>query len=146
MAWVAITETMLTEALSSLELEAYRSSGLATGQADPVANTILRAVEEVRGYVAAGGNTLGADGTVPERLLDAALSIIRYRVLTRLPLDVSQDRRTARDDAYQLLRDVAARRFLIEQPVTADTEESAKPLPKISVRDTFLDRAKQEGI
>jgi hypothetical protein len=148
MAWVSITEAMVAERLAGPELAAYKSAALGTGQTNPLPNIITRAVDEVRGYIAAcRANTLGEAGTIPEKLLDAALAVIRYRLISRLPVTLTQSRIDEKDDALRLLKEVAACRFAVEEPTTASTEALSGKSPRWTERtDREFTRTSQDGI
>lgn len=148
MAWLAITEDFVKTKLSGPELNALRTAALAEGQADPLAEIIEDVVKEVRGYVAGcKANTLGAGLTVPDKLKTATMSRIRFELATRLPVKtlLTDDRRTANQDAIKLLTRVAECGFAIEEPLTADTEKLATYTPKIIERCREFTREDQAG-
>jgi phage gp36-like protein len=117
--WIAISESAVRSTLAAAELSALRTVQLAAGQMDPLAEIIERTVDEVRGYVAANPlNRVGAAGTIPGELEAAALALVRYRLVTRLPLKtlLTEARKDEQRDAITLLRDVAGGRFAILPP------------------------------
>ena len=119
MAWITLTEDNVRERLSWPELSAFKTWHLKAGQDDPVPETIVRVVNEVRGYVSGcARNVLGPAGTIPDSLADAALSLMRWRLATRLPgasqALLDESRKQEYDDALRLLRDVARCNFGIE--------------------------------
>ncbi len=148
MAWIAITESYVQGRLSGPELTAVKTAALAQGQSNPVTDAIVRVVDEMRGYIAAGGVTLGAGNTIPEKLLDAALAMIRYRICTRIPAAglLTEARKNEYDGALRLLERVADGKFLVEEPTTADTESSGSPSPQVEDRTLTMDRSSQDGI
>jgi len=124
MSWIAITEEDLLTRMSGSELEAFRAAGLTEGQGDPIATIILAVVEEIRGYIAAGGYTLGLPETIPVRLASAALDRIVWEVMKRpgaTIMDTNDARKEANEAALRLFREVAAGRFAIEDPATGET-------------------------
>jgi phage gp36-like protein len=128
MAWQTITESNVQTKLAGAELTALQSSALATGQASPLAETITTVIDEIRGYIAANhANTLGTAGTIPSKLVSAAVVIIRYRLCTRLPVKSLLDENRVREyqDAIKLLERVADGKFSIEDPSTG-TENAAQ--------------------
>lgn len=135
MAWQEITVETLKTRNAGAEVTALQESALADGQADPVLQIIRMVTDEVRGYCAAGGITLGEGDTVPSRLVLAAINRIRYEAATRIPggalLDA--DRRAANDAATRLLERVADGKFTVEEPETADAEVSAGGKSGISI-------------
>ena len=124
MSWISITSSDVKVKLTGAELAALQSAALASGQSDPLPDIISQVSDEVRGYIAANrSNTLGAAGTIPQKLLSAALSIIRYRLATRLPVKslLTEDRVKENEQAIRLLEQVAADKFAIEDPVSGET-------------------------
>jgi phage gp36-like protein len=123
MSWSAITATEVKTRLTGAELTALQTVALASGQTDPLVEIIEQVVDEVRGYISANtSNTLGASGTVPSKLISAALAIIRYRLCTRLPVKslLTEDRVKENEAAIRLLEQVAAGKFAIEDPNSGD--------------------------
>jgi hypothetical protein len=150
MAWRAITETDLLQRISGDELEALRASALDDDQTDPVAEHISQTTELVRGYIAAcSRNELGADGTIPERLIRAACDLLVVDVSSRsagLLIDLNDTRKAARDAAIRLLEQVAACRFAIEQPDDAGDDSPETPAPSMYDKTLYFSRAAQDGV
>ena len=148
MAWISITTDDVKTRLAGAEVTALQSAALAAGQTDPLPEIIAQVVDEVRGYVAAAGATLGAAGTIPQKLLSAALAIIRYRICTRLPVKsfLNEDRVRENDAALRLLEKVADRKFLVEEPTVADTEVGGGPGPSFNEKTRTFDGDSQDGI
>jgi len=125
MAWVTLTEDHIRSRLAAAELTSLKSVETVAGQ-DVLADLIGQVTDEVRGYVeACSVNSLGADGTIPERLLVAAGNLVRYRLLNRLPLNAPallEERRSEYRDAVQVLRDVAGCRFRVD-----DADPTSEP-------------------
>jgi phage gp36-like protein len=123
MTWITITASDVKTRLTGVELTALQSVALASGQADPLDEVVSQVIDEVRGYVAANPkNTLGDAGTIPPKLLSAALAIIRYRLATRLPVKsiLTEQRVKENEAAIRLLERIADNKFAIEDPVTGD--------------------------
>jgi hypothetical protein len=137
--WNAIQESDLLTVLAGPELSAYRSAALAANQPDPVAAQVANVTNLVRGYIAGWlANTLGPEGTIPDKLLSTALDILVVKIPSRCGGVVpSPVRAEALDSAMALLKDVAAGRFKLEVPApgTATTEQIATVAPTISSRD-----------
>jgi len=53
MAWIAITNNDVLNALNNAEANAHRTVGLGPGQTDPLPSIIVYVTEEVRGYIRA---------------------------------------------------------------------------------------------
>lgn len=117
MGWNALTESDIKSRLAAAELTALKTVETVAGQ-DVVADLISQVTDEIRGYVSACSiNSLGADGTIPDRLKTAAVNLIRYRLLNRLPIktpSLMDERREEYKDSIQQLRDVAACRFHVD--------------------------------
>ncbi len=147
MSWITITEAYVQTKLAGAELIALKTSALASGQSDPVAEIITQVTNEIRGYVAANHeNTLGAAGTIPEKLLSAAVAIIRFRSATRLPVKtfLTDDRVREYEAAIRLLERVADAKFSIEDPVSG--EESVGAIEQTSAPVRRATRATLEGL
>lgn len=131
MSWITLTESDVLEKMASAELDACREMALADDQADPLNGAIAEIVQEVRGYVGTK-YTLSEGDTIPVKLRGPALVLIRDRLLSRFPVQINtnEDRGKQVDAALQLLRDVAAGKFLID---VADTPISGEMASASSV-------------
>jgi len=121
MAWIELTESLLEDRLTADELSALKTVSV-SGSATPLADVVSGVTNEIRGYCSAGGYPRGAGATIPDELLEAAVAISRYRLIVRLPAQkmlMTEDRRTEKNDAIQMLRDlVATGKLGIEDPAT----------------------------
>lgn len=149
MPWQIITETDVRDRLSGPELTAYKSAALATGQSNPLPGIIVQTVDEVRGYIAAAGTVaLGEGSTVPSKLVSATVAIVRWRLITRLPINSAallETRKQEHQDALRLLEQTATGKFLVEEPTTAAAEQISVPGPRWSARTRQFTRATQDG-
>lgn len=146
MSWTTITVETLKSRNAGAEVTALQESAIADGQNDPVVEIIQQVVDEVRGYIDAGGFTLGSGSTVPSRLVLATINRIRFEAATRLPGGalLDQDRRDANIQAIALLQRVASGKYSVETPETASTETSGTATPRITIpTHQFAD---QDGI
>lgn len=134
MAWIAIDTDDVKTRLAGAEVTALQSSALASGQADPLPEIVTQVVDEVRGYIAAGGFALEEGSKIPSKLLSAALAIIRYRCATRLPVKsfLTEDRVRENEAAIRLLERVSDGKFAVEEPVTEEDEASGGSSPSMS--------------
>lgn len=140
--WITLTEDDLLTRLAGDELIAYREAALAQDQPDPMPETLAAVADEVRGYVAANrANRLGPAGTIPPRLKSAAMDLARYRMATRLPVDVTDERQAEYRNAIRLLERVAAGDFLVEDPDTGASPGGASGVvhktPRQATRETM---------
>ena len=140
MSWFLLSSETLQPKVNGPELSALRAAALRGGHPDPLQEILSEVVQEIRGYVAAGGFALGPAGSIPENLLGAALAMIRYRLYTRLPgaRSITDARWHDNEDALMLLRQVARGHFQI-------TEE-APPGPLVTPREEWFGRADSEGV
>lgn len=144
MSWLPLTPETVVAKVNGPELSALRTAALRSGQADPLGEILAEVVQEIRGYVAAGGFALGPADTIPAKLCGAALVMIRYRLYSRLPgyRSVTDARWHDNEDAQMLLRQVARGRFRVAEP----GEEADTPLPRLTTRARSFSRDQQEGL
>jgi phage gp36-like protein len=132
MSWAALTADEIKTRLSGPELAALQTAALATGQTDPLPDVLLQVTDEIRGYIAAR-NDLGPSGTLPSQVRAAAIAIVRWRLAGRLSLGTAgsmlqgEARKKEYEDALQLLKDIAAGKFAVEQPDVTGPE--TRPVP-----------------
>ena len=146
--WRTVDENDLAATLSQGEIDAFRQDASLDGS-DPVARLLARTVAMVRGYIATNGKVrrMGHSGTLPESLISPAMDYAAADVLKRLPVPLKDDRRTARERAEELFRDVAAGKYTPESD-GADADASTDG-PAIEVVCTVRNRvsaAKLEGL
>ena len=149
MAWNIITTDDIKARLAGAELNALQTAALADGQVDPTPEIVAQAIDEVRGYVAAGGFTLGAEGTIPGKLKGATLNLIRYRLCSRLPVAslLTEARIKEYEDALRLLEQVAAKKFMVEEPTVAADEQAGASSPRFNNSKVLVYTPEnQEGI
>jgi len=135
--WNTLTSDDVKTRLTKPELTALLGAARQAEQTDEglLADAIATVTSEVRGYVAAfPRNRLGADGTIPDELLSAALALLRRHLFTRLPAmkalyDPIREKET--EDALTRLRDTAQGRFAIVPPESpapaAEQAQSGSP-------------------
>lgn len=149
MAWITLTEAFITGKLTGPELNALRTAALAPGQEPPMPEAIRLVVREVRGYVRGNqANILAPGDTIPDELEDAALAMIRYRALNRLPTKslLTQPRVDENAAALELMKAVAAGRFGVVCPDMPSTEKpSDSRAPLITPRPRQFSRASGDG-
>lgn len=146
MGWRAITDSDINTRLSASELASIRAQ--AARGTDPVADSVALVSERVRGHVAAhSANTLGPAGTVPERLIGAAVSLLVVELYSRtagLLIDLSETRKKAAESADRLLMAVSRGEFAVERPESGtesdeDAHSSAAQLVTSSARPMLRD-------
>lgn len=138
MAWITLTEMDLASTLAGPEIEKIKLAALKIDQPNCVLEALSEAVDEVRGYIAAcSRHAMGPEGTLPERLKAAALDIAAHRVLTRVMLLPNEARKLRWEEANRKLRDVAAGKMLVEDPMTpaaAAEQGTSFPPPVVTKR------------
>ena len=151
MAWQALVAADVEAALSGPELEAYRrKAGDSYGDDDDkLAAIIAQVTDEIRSHVEdCPENQLGAAGTLPERLHYHAVAIVRYRLMNRLGLRVSEDRKQEYLDARRYLERVSECKVKIELPESADvvSEANTAGVEVITEQTTQASRTKLGGL
>ena len=131
MPWQIPTADDLAASMSATEISRMRSA--ASEYADTLPAVLTRAVALVRGYVRAGGNPLGAAGTIPAELLAPVMDYVAVDVLARLGMEVASERNARRAAAIALFNRVADGRFPI-QPPGADPDAGQAPRPSMYPR------------
>lgn len=148
MPWITLNADAGADRLTETEARVYRERFLKTGAPDPLPEIQANAVAEIRGNVANWHqNTLDTeDGTIPSNLIETARAIIRYRLLSRLPVEslITDARRSEYKDALHLLERVAIGKFAVDQPDAPPA--SGAPSPSISARTRNFGRSSQDGI
>lgn len=143
--WTAITPQDVRFSLSRFEREAYQT--LATDDDEQViAEAIAAVVPGLQGYIADNPqNSIPQDITLlPERVHKAAVHLIRVELLTRLDLEVSEDRRKAADEALRLFIRIADGKSHVEQPQGATAPGS--PTQTIDVINSKRRLATRENL
>lgn len=125
MSWRVLTRDDVLRVLTEPETAAYESAAKGAEQ-DVIAEVLESVVNECRSAIADHApNQLAAGLTLPDRALHHAVAIIRFRLLTRLDITVSEDRRTEYHDARKFFDAVAEGRRQIELPDGALSTEAA---------------------
>jgi phage gp36-like protein len=144
MAWIQLTRTNVLSALNSAEEAAYNAA--VTGDIDPAEEILLTAVREARGHIEDHpGNRLAAGDTIPERIEHHVLAIVRFRIMTRLDISVSEDRRQEYRDARRFLERVSEGKVSIEKPSGA-VDNSAAAGGTMEVIESSPDTLDREGL
>jgi hypothetical protein len=145
--WRELTEADLLGVLNAPEAAGYQAAAIGAGQ-DPLADAITTVVNQCRGYIADNpSNALAAGLTLPERVHLSALHLIRVELLTRLDMEVSKDRESAKRDAIRFFERVADGRVQIEQPTGAtDDSGGQSSVETLSSRDRISTRTKLSGL
>ena len=133
--------------LNASETAAYQSAAVGDDQ-NVLQDAITAVVNQCRGYIADNAsNALAVGLTLPERVHLSALHIIRVEMLTRLDMEVSRDRLSAKQDAIRFFERVADGRVAIEAPDGATEDSGTTPkMETLNSRPRIADRAKLSGL
>lgn len=128
MSWVAIAEAdVISEGFNPSETAAINGVQEAT---IGLAAILLSTINEARGWIAARGDDLGADGTAPNVLKPHIIALARWRWLITCPklaLLQTEARQKAAEKAQEILLDVAKGDLPID-PALEDEDEEESPL------------------
>ena len=142
--WRTLTESDVLAVLSEPEASAYQSAAIGSGQ-DVLADVLGAVVNHCRGYIADhSANSLAEGLTLPERCLRPALHLIRKDLLTRLDMEVSEDRRKDAAEALRFFERVADGKVGIEQPTGAI--DTSSPSPAISMISNHERQATRQNL
>ncbi len=148
--WRELTEADVLGAMNALETAAYQAAAAGDGQ-DVLADITAQVVEECRAHIAdCQRNSLAAGATLPERVMYHAVALIRYRMLTRLDMEATEDRRREQKDAVEFFRRVSECKVAIEPGDGTASEDGTdgyvSPRPGINARERNFSRSQQDGI
>lgn len=108
--------------------------GATTNLEDIVANAVAAA----RGSIAAGGNALDPDSTLPDQVRADVIAIARWRWLTSVPdlgeAFASKARKEAHDSAQARLEAIASGKVKVEKPLTSDAAAVPTQRPTFPTR------------
>ena len=127
--WVRPTETDLAANLSQGEVDAFRRDGALDGT-DPVAPLLDRTASLVRTWIASGGrcSKMGPAGTIPAGLVIPAMDYAMAKVLNRISVPLTEDRRNALKRAEEIFDKIAHGEIAVENYVDgSEAEVSASP-------------------
>ena len=145
--WRTLTEADVLGVLSEPEAAAYQTAAIGSGQ-DVLSDILGQVVNHCRGYIADNSANALAEGvTLPERCLRPALHLIRKDLLTRLDIEVSEDRRKDAAEALRFFERVADGKVSIEQPTgTIDTSSPGPKMTLLSDNERQATRDKLSGL
>lgn len=105
--WRTVDETDLAATLSQGEVDAFRADGPTDGS-DPVARLLQSTVDAVRGYISCNGAVrMGPSGTIPRGLVIPAMDYAMGKVLNRIGVPLTDDRRKALEAATALFEKIS---------------------------------------
>lgn len=105
--WRTVDETDLAATLSQGEVDAFRADGPTDGS-DPVARLLQSTVDAVRGYISCNGAVrMGPSRTIPRGLVIPAMDYAMGKVLNRIGVPLTEDRRKALEAATALFEKIS---------------------------------------
>jgi hypothetical protein len=112
--WRTVDETDLASSVSQGEIDAYRADGPVDGSV-PVVRLLASTVYTVRGYISCNGAVrMGPSGTIPRGLVIPAMDYAMAKVLNRIDVPLSEDRRAALRRAEEIFDKLAAGALAVE--------------------------------
>ena len=92
--WTPLTETILNQVLNAGELASV-TRDRAQVQPDPIPGILAETAATIRSRIASGGRTRlqGSPDCIPAELMAEAGAIVRYRVLVRFALAMTDERK-----------------------------------------------------
>lgn len=105
--WRTVDETDLAASVSQGEIDAFRADGPVDGS-DAVARLLVSTVDTVRGYLGCNGAVrMGPSGTIPRGLVIPAMDYAMGKVLNRIGVPLTEDRRKALERAEALFEKIS---------------------------------------
>ena len=105
--WRTVDEPDLAATLSQGEIDAFRQDGPTDGS-DPVARLLQSTIDAVRGYISCNGAVrMGPSGTIPRGLVIPAMDYAMGKVLNRIGVPLTEDRRKALEAATALFEKIS---------------------------------------
>lgn len=119
MSWSTITADNVLEEFTEAERAAITAAQDAVDNLDAI---LTRTIRMARGMISAGGNTLGADGTVPDQVAPDVIAVARYRLIAAVPklrALITKERKDDYDTGMKRLESIAAGDVAVEVPEDA---------------------------
>lgn len=145
--WRELTEADVLGVLNATETSVYQTVVAGIGQ-DVLADIIGQVVNHCRGYIADNpANKLAEGVTLPDRCIRPALHLIRKDLMTRIDIEISEDRRKDATEALRFFERVADGKIAIEQPTGAtDDSGTTQTMEVISNNERQATRQKLSGL
>lgn len=124
--WFDLDDALLNEAFSAKEAETVASLRHASVQ-DPVPGVLSGLAARIRAAVLAGGRSRlqGGPLSIPMALRSEATAILRYKLLLRFALVVTDDRKSEAQAAEQRLDEIS--KGVLPLPDESSTAQSTPP-------------------
>jgi hypothetical protein len=144
MAWVQLQLSDVQSRMTAAEISQISAQSATPGTI--VATTLQRVTDFVRGFVP-NDVPLGPEGTLPDKLMDAALSIFVQRFCNVVPLGkrfFTETRQQEAKDAMDVLKMVARGDFRVEIPAVISEEVTPPKLPSPTISSRALRRNRRD--
>ena len=148
MAWITLSPDRVKTRLTAMELEAIQASMTKTGDLDPLPDLVSQVVLEIRGYISGSGRKLNVGITLPESLVNCALSRIRYELANTIPNStlMTPERVRENDAALALLKMIKLEGFIPESATDVDPQHVHYNMPDSRPKPLQYDSSSQNGI
>lgn len=126
--WIQLDESILSTVLNKSELTRV-TSDRASCEVDPVPGILSDVATMIRGRIRSGGRSevQGDALSIPDELAYVAGALVRQRILTRLSLSITDDRKREYEDAMTTLREISSGEYVI---AATAAEKTSKPIYK----------------
>lgn len=141
--WITLTSDMVTKGLNKSELTIIKAGMHIDELDDMIADLIV----EIRMIIASGGRSKlsGESSLIPHALKSAAVAILRYRLLTLYPNQVSDARTKEYETALRTLESVRSGQLIVADPA-GDESPPTSPKPHFSGREQRWGHRRKKGI
>ncbi len=140
--WEPLTEDVLNQVLNAGELASV-TRDRAQVQPDPIPGILAETAATIRSRIASGGRTKlqGGPDCIPGELMAEAGAIVRYRVLVRFALAMTEERVGEWKHANEVLRELSSGSYVI-----ADDASGKTPSPHYSGRPPRWGMSRHGGV
>ena len=140
--WTPLSETILNQVLNAGELASV-TRDRAQVQPDPIPGILAETAATIRSRIASGGRTRlqGSPDCIPAELMAEAGAIVRYRVLVRFALAMTDERKAEWQHANDVLKELSSGSYVI-----TDDASDKTPSPHYSGRPIRWGMSRHGGV
>lgn len=121
-AWVVVAETDLNDYLVGKGIDAFKTKALASGQADPFANTMHDVTNMIRGYIGKRYTLSATAYAIPPDMKWIACLLVVEAMQGRLPgVQLLDSQKSRLEDAREYLKLVNEGKVAIDAPTDPET-------------------------
>lgn len=126
--WKELDDSILSEAFNGAELAAV-ARVRSEEKRDSVPGILAGVAAQIRGRIRSGGRSplRGGESSVPAALWTVATDIIRYQVLLRYALNITEPRKLAWQQALKTLEDISSGAFVLPDEEAAVPGKNPRP-------------------